>query len=121
MTSGPLPPNPAELLAGPKMLSMLSVAKARYDLVIIDGPPTIGIADAPLLAHIAMGTMLVVDAGGIRRDVVRDAVKRLSSARARIVGVVMTKYDAKLAGYGYYYGSYSYYTYESDTPKLTKK
>jgi succinoglycan biosynthesis transport protein ExoP len=121
MTSGPLPPNPAELLAGPKMLSMLSVAKARYDLVIIDGPPTIGIADAPLLAHIAMGTMLVVDAGGTRRDVVRDAVKRLSSARARIVGVVMTKYDAKLAGYGYYYGSYSYYTYESDTPKLTKK
>ncbi len=121
MTSGPLPPNPAELLAGPKMLSLLTVAIAKYDQVIIDGPPTIGIADAPIIAHIAIGTLLVIDAGATRRDVARGAVKRLLSARARLIGALMTKYDASIAGYGYGYGGYSYYAYGGDQPKLEKQ
>jgi hypothetical protein len=55
MASGPAPPNPAELLAGPKMLSLLTIAAQKFDLVIVDGPPVSGLADAPLLASMAVG------------------------------------------------------------------
>ena len=59
--AGPLPPNPAELLSGSKLVSMLTVAAERYDQVILDGPPVLGLADAPILANAADGTLLVVN------------------------------------------------------------
>ncbi len=123
MTSGPLPPNPAELLSGPKMLALLTVAVSKYDQVIIDGPPTMGIADAPLLSHIAKGTLLIVDAGRTRRDMARGAVKRLRSAHAHLIGALLTKCDARKGAYGYYSGyAYEYYyAYGEGTPKLTKQ
>lgn len=125
LTAGPLPPNPAELLADSRMLSLLTVAMAKYDQVVIDSPPTLGLADAPILANIAKGTLMVVNAGGTRRDAAISAVKRLQVAHARIVGVVMTKYDARQAGYGYGYGygygSYSYYSYEREPAQLENK
>jgi capsular exopolysaccharide synthesis family protein len=120
--SGPLPPNPAELLAGPKLLALLTVAMAKYDQVIIDGPPTMGLADAPIIAHVAMGTLLVIDAGQTRKQVARAAVKRLLGARAHLVGALLTKVDTRAAGYGGYgYSDYAYYTYGGRTPKLTKQ
>src|SRR5690606_10047304 len=60
IVAGPLPPNPAELLSGSRLVSLLTIAAEHYDQVIIDGPPVMGIADAPILANIADGTMLVV-------------------------------------------------------------
>ena len=111
MASGPLPPNPAELLAGPKMLSLLSTAGEKVDVVIIDSPPILGLADAPLLASIAAGTLLVVATGTTRRSVVKAALKRLHFARARMVGTLMNKCDFRrsYSGYGYGYG-YGYGT-----------
>jgi len=109
MPSGPLPPNPAELLAGPKMLSLLSTAGEKLDVVIIDSPPVLGLADAPLLASIASGTLLVLATGHTRRGVVKRALKRLHFARARMVGALMNKCDFRsnygYGGYGYGYGS----------------
>lgn len=102
--SGPLPPNPAELLAGPKMLSLLSSACEKFDSVIIDSPPVMGLADSPLLASIASGTLLVMSSSDTRRGVVKAALKRLHFARARMVGVVMNKFDFRAANYGYSYG-----------------
>jgi polysaccharide biosynthesis transport protein len=108
MPSGPLPPNPAELLAGPKMLSLLSTASEKVDAVIVDSPPILGLADAPLLASIASGTMLVIATGDTRRSTVKAALKRLHFARARMVGAVMNKCDLRsnydYGGYGYGYG-----------------
>jgi succinoglycan biosynthesis transport protein ExoP len=104
LTAGPLAPNPAELLAGPRMLSLLTIAAERYDLVVVDGPPVVGLADAPLLSSIALGTLVVVDSGATRRTIVRTAVKRLMFARAQIVGVVVNKLNTRRAGYGYGYG-----------------
>ncbi len=121
MTTGPLPPNPAELLAGGKMLSLLTVAMAKYDQVIIDGPPTMGIADAVILAHIVAGTLLIVDSASTRRDVARGAVKRLTAARARMVGALLTKYDARISGYYYGYGDHDYHAYGGDQAKLQKQ
>lgn len=113
--AGPLPPNPAELLSGSRMLSMLSVAAQKYDQVIIDGPPVLGIADAPILSNLVGGTLLVVQAGDTRIKTAQTAIKRLAAARARLLGAVLTHYDAKVAGYGYDYESY--YAYGT-TPKL---
>ena len=107
MTSGPLPPNPAELLAGPKLGLLLATAAESFDMVIIDGPPIMGLADVPILSSAVDGTVIVIESGKTRRAVVRDALKRLHFARARVLGVVLGKYQAKHAasyGYGYGYG-----------------
>ena len=119
--AGPLPPNPAELLSGSKLVSMLTVASERYDQIIIDGPPVLGLADAPILANVMDGTVIVVSSATAKVGAVQAAIKRLLVARARLVGALLTKYDARTAGYGYGYGYQydSYYAY-GNAPKLTK-
>ncbi|MCL6618315.1 GumC family protein [Thermomonas hydrothermalis] len=119
--AGPLPPNPAELLAGSKLVSLLTVACERYDHVIVDGPPVLGLADAPILGNAVDGTLLVVHSAKTKISAGQSALKRLLVARARIVGCLLTKYDARTAGYGYGYGYHyeSYYAY-GGKPRLTK-
>ena len=113
MASGPLPPNPAELLAGPKLLSLLSLARESFDIVLIDGPPVMGLADAPLLSSMTQATLLVVAANETRRSVVKVALKRLQFARANIIGALLSKFDSSQTGYGYGYGygDYEYHSY----------
>jgi capsular exopolysaccharide synthesis family protein len=126
MSSGPLPPNPAELLAGPKMMSLLSMASEKIDSVIVDSPPVMGLADAPLLASMASGTLLVIATADTRRAVVKAALKRLHFARARMVGVVMNKCNFRTSygyGYGYEpaYGALEYYGYgQKNKPALVE-
>lgn len=98
--SGPLPPNPAELLSGDKLAALLEQASSQFDWVILDGPPIMGIADAPILASTAAATMLVVQSGNTRVGSARAAVKRLRFARAQLVGGLLTQFDAKVTGYG---------------------
>lgn len=107
MASGPLPPNAADLLGNPRLHSLLSVGLEVFDLIVVDGPPVMGLADAALLSNAAAATVLVVGAGQARLSLLRGALKRLQFARAPLIGAVLTKYDAKAAGYGYGYG-YSY-------------
>lgn len=107
--AGPLPPNPAELLSGTRLVSLLSIAVQHYDQVVIDGPPVIGIADGPLLANGADGTLLVVDSGRTKIGNAQAALKRLLVARAHVIGVLLTKYNPKAAGHGYHYESYYAY------------
>ncbi|MEZ5440741.1 MAG: polysaccharide biosynthesis tyrosine autokinase [Lysobacterales bacterium] len=110
--AGPLPPNPAELLAGPKMLSLVTLASEKFDQVIIDGPPVMGLADSPILSNMAAGTLLIVESGSTRIATAKSAMKRLMAARSHLIGAVLTKFDARIAGYGYGgYGDYLYYSY----------
>ena len=120
--SGPLPPNPAELLAGTKLVSLLTVAAERYDQVIIDSPPVLGLADAAVLANACDGTLLVVNSAKTKISAAQAALKRLLHARARVVGALLSKYDARAAGYGYGQGYHykSYYAYGA-APRLTKR
>jgi polysaccharide biosynthesis transport protein len=113
MASGPLPPNPAELLAGPKLLSLLTLSAESFDVVLIDGPPVMGLADAPLLASLVQSTLMVIAANETRRSVVKVALRRLRMARANIIGSLLTKFDASQTGYGYGYGygDYEYHSY----------
>lgn len=104
LTSGPLPPNPAELLAGSKLLSLLTVAGVKFDRIVIDGPPVLGLADVPILSNVARGTLLVVEAAETRISVASNAVKRLRLSHAFIIGGVLTKFESPHAGYGYGYG-----------------
>ncbi len=109
ITSGPLPPNPAELLSTAKMVDLLSLAAERFDFVVLDGPPVIGLADALLLANLAKATVMIVEPGTTRTRDLTGAAKRLYQANARILGAVLTKVGRAGQGYGYGYGyGYSY-------------
>ena len=100
---------------------MLTVACERYDQVIIDGPPVLGLADSPILSNAVEGTLLVITSGKTRIATAQQALKRLLAARGRIVGALLTKYDARTAGYGYgyHYNYDGYYAYGSK-PQLTR-
>jgi len=118
ISSGPLPPNPAELLSGSKFLSLLTLAAQSFDIVLIDGPPIMGLADAPLLASLSQATLIVVAANETRRSTLKVALKRLQFTRATIVGATLNKFDSRQTGYGYGYGyGYSAYEYHSYGPK----
>ena len=112
ITSGPLPPNPVELLSSAKMLDLLSTASERFDTVVIDGPPVIGLADALVLANLAKATLFVVDAGRTRYGALEGAVKRLRAANATILGAVNNRLGRPGQGYGYGYGYDYHYAYD---------
>ncbi|MEO5565597.1 MAG: polysaccharide biosynthesis tyrosine autokinase [Luteimonas sp.] len=118
IVAGPLPPNPAELLLGSKLVSLLSLAARIYDQVIIDGPPVLGLADAPILASLANGTLLVVHSGETRIANAQISLKRLQGARAHMIGTLLTQYDTQGAGYGYAYGGYHAY---GGVPRLERE
>jgi succinoglycan biosynthesis transport protein ExoP len=104
MASGPLPPNAADLLGSPRVHSLLSVGAEVFDLIIIDSPPVMGLADAQLLSSAVSGTVFVVAAGVARLSGVRGALRRIQLSRGIVLGSVLTKYDFKTSGYGYGYG-----------------
>ena len=104
MASGPLPPNAADLLSGTRLPSLLSIGLEIFDLIVIDAPPVLGLADAPILTNAAEATVFVVGAGLARVGPVRGALQRLEIAKAPLIGAVLTKYDARNGGYGYGYG-----------------
>jgi capsular exopolysaccharide synthesis family protein len=118
--AGPLPPNPAELLAGSKLISLLTVAAESYDQVIIDGPPVLGMAFAPFVETAAAGTFLFLDAVKTRIKTGLIANTRLYTARARLIGAIVSKYAANRYSPGYGYGDYGSYSYGS-SPQLTKE
>ncbi len=105
--SGPLPPNPVELMSTSKMVDLLSLAAERFDQVIIDGPPVIGLADALLLANLSQATVFIAEPGQTHKHDIIGAVRRLRQANARIIGTVLTKVGRAGQRYGYGY-AYSY-------------
>jgi capsular exopolysaccharide synthesis family protein len=107
MTAGKTPPNPAELLAGEGLERIIGSASELFDHVIFDSPPVLGLADAPLIARAAEGTVFVIEASRTRSSQARHALDRLTAVRAHILGAVLTKLDSRNAGYGEGYG-YNY-------------
>lgn len=106
MSAGPIPPNAAELLTGNRLSLLINRLLETYDHVVIDSPPVMGLADAPLIASRVEGVIYAVESHGIRSSMVKTALGRLASANARVIGGVLTKFEAKKAhyGYGYEYG-----------------
>ncbi|MDP8993386.1 MAG: polysaccharide biosynthesis tyrosine autokinase [Pseudomonadota bacterium] len=121
LPSGQIPPNPAELLASNRLGAVIEQCVGMFDHVLVDAPPVLGLADAPLLASQCEGTLMIIEAGAIRRAAAVNALNRLKAADANILGGVMTKFSATKQGYGYGYG-YGYgddrYAYrQGEAPK----
>ena len=112
LPSGIVPPNPAQLLSGIRLKEIIDEAEANFDLVIVDSPPVMNFADSPLLAAQCKGSLLVTKSGLNRTPNVKQSIERLNRSKSKLIGVILTQFDAKKAGYGYGYGSgYYYYAY----------
>jgi len=103
ISAGPVPPNAAELLTGNRLQLLISRLLETYDHVVIDCPPVMGLADAPLIASRVEGVIYTVESHSIRSSLVKTALDRLTAANAQILGGVLTKFEAKKANYGYGY------------------
>jgi Mrp family chromosome partitioning ATPase len=79
-----------------------------FDIVLVDSPPLLGFADAPILGSVCDATLVVVQSGAIRRAAAQRTVERMQENKAHIVGAILTKFDAKKTGY---YSEYYYYAY----------
>lgn len=118
ISSGPTPPNPGELLSDQRLHQVLDRFRAQYDRVIVDNPPVLGLADAPLLANASDGTLFVVEMGKSQVGEARRALDRLLSMQANVVGVIMTKFSARNNRFDEYnYGSYQYYSYSDKSER----
>ena len=107
--SGPLPPNPAELLSSARMMELLGLAAGKFDQVILDSPPLLGLADALIIGNLCEGTLLTVEMGATPRGYALGALKRLRGARVHMLGAILTKLEARAGAYGYYRSYYYYY------------
>ena len=108
LPSGPVPPNPADLLSTGRIRKIIAEASERFDLVVIDGPPTIGLADSPLLAAATGNVMFVVESGRTRTRAAIEALNRLEATGTHVLGVTLTKAKDGLGGYGYNRYGYGY-------------
>lgn len=109
---GPIPPNPAELLSSMRMRAIIEEAMNEFDMVVVDGPPILGLADSPLLSTICRGTLMVAEAGKTRTRAAVDALGRMRSAGGNVIGCILTRYRND-ATYGYGYDAYTYKTIEN--------
>lgn len=115
ISAGTVPQNPADLLSSARMGLIVSSLRKQFDMIIIDAPPVIGIADVPILSRLADATLFIVSTSKVSRKSVKMAVKRLSLAGANVVGVALTMFTVGRFENNYRYGNlnYKYYTYSS--------
>lgn len=100
MPAGPIPPNAAELLSNSRMRELIENLTDKYDTIIIDAPPVMGLADIPLLATSVEGVIFTIEAGGVKMRGIQGAIKRVQTSRKTIFGGIVTKVDMKHTGYG---------------------
>ena len=120
LTSGPLPPDPTVALNSRQMVELEKTLIERADVVLLDTPPALMVADAAIVANRADGVMLVAESGKTRREVAAGAVERLLQADARLLGVVLNKVPQKANGYSYYYYSH-YYEGEGEGKRRSRR
>src|SRR5699024_7456782 len=104
ITSGPIPPNPSELLGSKMMIDFLDMLKEKFDLIVFDAPPTLSVTDAQILSNKMDGTVLVIDAGYTEKESVIKAKELLVQADAKILGVILNNYMNNSGQYYEYYG-----------------
>lgn len=102
LTSGPLPPNPADVVGSRRMEEVIAALAEKADQVFFDTPPVVAVTDAAVLATKVDGVLLVVSAGKTRREYARSAVQRLEQIHARLVGTVLTNVQMGAGFQGYY-------------------
>jgi capsular exopolysaccharide synthesis family protein len=110
LTSGPIPPNPSELLGSHRMAHVIEQLSQVADLVIFDTPPVLVVTDASVLGRQVDGALLVADAGGTREHALAQTVDEFRKTGVNILGIALNRLDSRSRGYYYYY--HYYYTDE---------
>lgn len=105
LTSGVIPPNPAELLASDRMLEIQEEMKSYFDLIIFDSPPVLPVTDSQVLAAETDGVIFVIPKGRVKIDEVLKAKELLEMTKANILGAIMNRVETTSENYYYYYGS----------------
>jgi capsular exopolysaccharide synthesis family protein len=113
--SGPIPPNPSELLGSNLFKKMLVGLGARFDHILVDSPPVLGFADAIILSSSVDGVILTVLGGKTPRETLQRAKEAIQQTQTKILGVVINRVDIRRSDYGYYY--YQYHSYYGDEGK----
>ncbi|HDL77657.1 MAG TPA: polysaccharide biosynthesis tyrosine autokinase, partial [Lentisphaerae bacterium] len=116
VSSGPYPPNPAELLMRPELAAFLDYARRTYDRVMFDCPPVLAVSEAAILCTLVDGVIFVVWAGQTSRKLSQLAVQTLRERGANILGCVLNNLDFSRVGYYYYSTYYGYYDYDYRYP-----
>ncbi len=111
ITSGPIPPNPSELLSSRHLTQLLDSLSENYDVIICDSPPLLSVADGRILTRVCDGTILVVRAKQTTFDLARKALRHLTSVNAPVLGMVINALELKKSDYNYQYYQGSYSTY----------
>lgn len=109
ITSGTIPPNPAEMLDSQEMRNFLKKMRDEYDLVIIDSPPIIAVADSEILTSMVDGTILIVSADTTEIELMERSVELIKRENTQFLGTVLNNFSYK-SGYGSYYKYYYYYS-----------
>jgi tyrosine-protein kinase Etk/Wzc len=122
LSTGTLPPNPAEMLGSQKMKNLLAELESKYDVVLIDSPPLNVVTDAAVLGTVADGVVLIARAGVTEKLGLMFAVEQLRNVRAPLLGAVLNDVDFESNRYYGIYGKYGYYQYNyryqaHDTPE----
>jgi capsular exopolysaccharide synthesis family protein len=115
--SGPIPPNPSELLSSDRMRDWLKAMRARFDYVVIDTPPALAVTDATIIGLLADGVVLTLRSGKVTREEARLCRDRLSQAGIKILGAVLNRYRSLQTGLGKRYRYYESYGAEEGEPR----
>jgi len=120
LSAGTIPPNPADILVSQKMGLLLHFCAKRYDFVIIDSPPIMGLSDAPIISRQVDGTLLMVSSKQVSRKAANLALSRLTAVGGNVVGTAMTKFavDKVDQNYSYQFMNQYYYKYAGDEESL---
>ena len=103
LACGPVPPNPADLLASARFRAIMQEASEQFEVVIVDAPPVLGLADSPLIASVCGDVVLVIESGKTRTAAAQEAIDRLRAAGGSILGATLTKSTQERSAYGYPY------------------
>lgn len=119
--SGKIPPNPTSLLQNTNFSYLMSMVREQYDYVIVDSPPIGLVIDAAIIAQHCDGTILITEAGAIKRKFVLKAKEQLEQSGTQFLGVILNKVDIKNDNYGAYGGYGAYGQYGKQEKKAKKK
>jgi len=119
LSSGALPPNPAELLGSSRMKAIIGDLESDFDLVIFDSPPVLVVADSVILGSYVDGVIIISDVGRTRSAELKRSVEELQRGRANVVGVVLNRVSSRASGY--YYNHNYYYHYYGEEGEQKRK
>jgi capsular exopolysaccharide synthesis family protein len=111
LTSGPIPPNPAEVLLSKAMTKFVESARGDYDCVVFDSPPIVSVADPLILAGLVEGVILVVKSGTYAHELIQRAKSQLEGVKASILGILLNSVDLRRERHYYLYYYYYYHGY----------